>query len=145
MNRRQVLLAMTALLPLPLAACPGTTTAPPLATDLQLFENALAAIEAALPTGSPLIATIEADIATVEAEITAGASSPSATTASLLESIASAVLGLFPGGGTIVTIANAILSLLSGLGVALARPHILTMTAADARAYLRTLPMRRRA
>jgi len=145
---RRALLGTTSIAALALAGCSALglsspTTGAGLASDLQLFENALAAMEATLPAGSPIIATIEGDITTVEAEIAAGLTAPSASTASILESVAYGLLGLFPGGGTIVTIAQAVLAALTGLGVLVrpeARVAARAMTAAGATAYLRTLP-----
>jgi hypothetical protein len=145
MNRRTLLASSAATL----AGCSALSQpVPPVVTsDLQLIENGLVAIEAALPSNSPLIATIEADISTVEADIKAAVTAPSATLASTLESLAESVITAF-GGGPVVTIAEALLTFLSGLGISLAAPkavgHSQQMTFAMARAVLGTLPQARR-
>jgi lipoprotein-anchoring transpeptidase ErfK/SrfK len=156
---RRALLAAAAALPLGLARCSSTgpaITMPPaatLASDSTLLANGIAAIEAALPSSSPLLARVQAAATAVAADeaAVAAAATPAAVASAgqniltVVADIAPAVIGLFPGGGTVVTIADAALALLPevgdllGLAGAPGRPAP-TMSAAAARGVLAALP-----
>jgi hypothetical protein len=129
LSRRTVLLCAAA--PLALAACQTNSTAttgpsplvPPPATaasDTTLLANALAELETLLPPGNAVLAKAQAAAALVakDAAAVAAATSPTAVVSTgqeILDAalpVAQGVLGLFPGGGTAVIVAQAILGLL---------------------------------
>jgi hypothetical protein len=157
---RRRFLRCTALAPLAVVAgcsMTGTTTTVPtpttLASDATLLANAMAAMEAD-PTiaASPLFAQVQKAAATVAADEAAVAAASSPTTVqtagsdilNVVEAVAPAVIGLFPGGGTIVTIAQAALSLLPAvagfLGLSGASKISPAMTVPEARGVLAALP-----
>lgn len=140
--RRAALLAATATL----GACvTGTTPVAPissLAADAQLLANGLAAL---VPLISPvagadaakILADVQAAAATVAADAKAIAASATPSTSlvqeivSLASGLGPLVIGLFPGGGTAVTIAQALIALaptlLSAIGVTSMAPKVMMM------------------
>src|ERR1019366_360173 len=117
-----------------LAACvgvaPGTTTtstlAQTLAADEQLLANGLAAVGPLVngvigPAAAAAYAQVQALAVLVAKDqaalVAANPTGPTTvqTIVSLANTLGPAIIGLFPGGGTAVTIANAILGLMPGL------------------------------
>ena len=137
-----------------LSACSGTTSTATVSSDLQLLANALAAEQAYIPASdAALVKQVQTALATVQAAVNAN---PNISTiqgiATVVEDVAPAIVGLFPGGGTAVTIVDAAVALLPELesllgvpsaSVASARvgvPAAYVMTPEMARAVLATLP-----
>ena len=148
--RLTVLLACTAL-----AGCAGAApvTTATIQADLTVLSNALNDLEPlvkAAPGSAAVYAQIVAALGTVEqAEASAA---PTTTTVStitgLLTAVGPAIIGLFPGGGTAVTIAEAVVSLLPELeslaGIASATPNRrVFMSVEAAHAVLDKLPAAR--
>jgi hypothetical protein len=147
MNSRALLSTLPALA---LVACSTTTTTTPMTqinTDLQLLANGLSALLPFLPASA---GAVSAQVQTTLAEVQrALAATPTPTTiqgiGTLITNLAPAVIGLFPGGGTAVTVVGAIVALLptieAAIGLAGAEASArATMTPAMARGVLATLP-----
>jgi len=145
-SRRTVLFATTALA---LGACTPTgidTTT--LAADETLFANALAALEPLVPpSAANVLAQIQQAETVVVGAINSVASANATSGQSLINTVtavASAILGLFPGGGTAVEIAKAVLALIPEVaaifGISGAVAPVGTPSAGAARTLLAALP-----
>ncbi|CAN5950501.1 unnamed protein product [Sphagnum jensenii] len=131
-----------------LSACTasGNLDTATIKADETLFANALAALKPLLPTSAngilQQIETAEtAVVAAINGTPTAGSGQ---TVITIVSSVAAAIIGLFPGGGTAVTIAQAVLALvpevaaLFGLSGAPGAPS--PMALPTAKALLASLP-----
>jgi len=151
LTRRAVLLAGTAALAGCASAAPVTSAT--IQADLTLLSNALNYLEPlvkAVPGSAAVYAQIVSALATVEqAEASAAPTTTTLSTVTgLLTAVGPAIIGLFPGGGTAVTIAEAVVSLLPELeslaGIASATPNRrVFMTVEAAHAVLDKLPAAR--
>jgi hypothetical protein len=160
-SRRSMLFASSTLLTgaalFAVAGCAtGTTTAtgPTIAADATLLANALASLQTLIPPGSQEVfaqVVTAAEAVAKDATTLATATGSTAIGAgsdiiSLITSVAPAVIGLFPGGGTAVAIAQAALALLPELAsmlglVKYAKSSVpVTTTPTAARALLAPLP-----
>jgi len=129
-SRRTMLFASSTLLTgaalLAATGCSTTTTTPTtptavptIASDATLLANALAALEPLIPSAAQAVyAQVVAAATTVAKDATTllTATGTTATNAgteilSLISTIGPAIVGLFPGGGTAVTIIQAAISL----------------------------------
>jgi hypothetical protein len=152
---RRVLLGSAAITPLfGLVDCATTPSAPTatVQTDLALLANALQALGPLVntaPGSAAVFAQVASALAAVQqamaAATSAATSATVATLTSLLTTLGPAIIGLFPGGGTAVTIVQAVISLLPELealvGIASVAPNRpIYMTPAMAHGLLAVLP-----
>lgn len=145
MTRRKMLFCTTGFV---LSACTasGNLDTATIKADETLFANALAALKPLLPpSANGILQQIEtaetAVVAAINGTPTAGSGQ---TVITIVSAVAAAIIGLFPGGGTAVTIAQAVLALvpevaaLFGLSGAPGTPS--PMALPTAKAVLASLP-----
>ena len=125
-KRRSLLVGTALVLPFGLAGCAGsaTPTVSSVATDANLIATGLLAVDADLKSIVPPIATatlntiagylttVQADAATIASQTTSTTSTVASEFLTVVKDVVPIVAGLFPGGGTVVDIAEAALSLL---------------------------------